>query len=129
MSAETFAFRFTPAYRLVGLAFGITPTTTEVRLRGGQLEIRFGPWRLHTPISNVASHARTGPYAVLKTIGPAHLSLADRGITLATNAEQGLCIAFHAPVGCIEPAHRLRHPAVTVTVADCDRLAAALSSA
>ncbi len=60
----------------------------------------------------------TGPYSFIKTAGPAHLSLADRGITCATNPERGLCIHFAEPVAGIDPWKRIRPPAVTVTVAD-----------
>jgi hypothetical protein len=127
MPIDTFPFRFTRAYRLAGLPFGITPATTEVRVQAGELAIRFGPWRLRTPLDNVRAHTLTGPFNVVKTAGPAHLSFADRGITLATNPDQGLCIQFHRPVGGIEPTHTLCHPSVTVTVADCRGLAKALS--
>ena len=41
--------------------------------------------------------------------------------------ERGLCIRFDRPVPGIEPLGLLRHPAVTVTVADCDGLAEALN--
>lgn len=83
---------------------------------------------MRTPVSNVASTIVNGPFGLLKTAGPAHLSLADRGLTFATNGERGLCITFDEPVPGIEPTHILRHPAVTVTVADCEGLAALLSS-
>jgi hypothetical protein len=65
----------------------------------------------------------TGPYSLIKTIGPAHLSFADRGLTFATNSERGLCIRFATPVRGLDPLGLVRHPAVTVTVADCDGLA------
>lgn len=91
------------------------------------LKARFGPWTLRTDLENVASAERTGPFGTLKTAGPAHLSFADRGLTFATNPDQGVCIRFHRPVGGIEPAGLLRHPGLTVTVADSDGLIAALA--
>jgi hypothetical protein len=123
-----FPFRFAATYRLPALLFGVTRATTGVWVDEGMLRIRFGPWRLQTPLTNVASTERTGPFALIKTIGPAHLSLADRGVTYATNNEHGLCIRFARPVAGIEPLGLLRHPAVTVTVADCAGLAKALKS-
>ena len=63
---------------------------------------------------------------MLKTIGPAHLSLADRGLTFATNRDEGVCIRFHEPVKGIDPLGVLRHPALTVTVDDVDALVASL---
>lgn len=118
-----FPFRFTPIYRAAGLPFGVTSVTAGVQVGSTQLRIRFGPWLVRTRLSNVVSTAITGPYALLKTAGPAHLSFADRGMTCATNSERGLCIRFAEPVRGLEPFGVLRHPAVTVTVEDCDGLA------
>ncbi len=122
-----FEFRFARPYLIVGLPFGVTPWTTSVEVEGGDLQVRFGLWSLRTPVANIAGTEVTGPYSVLKTVGPAHLSLADRGITFATNAERGLCVRLHEPVGGIDPLGRLRHPALTVTVADVEVLATALA--
>ena len=124
--ARSFSFRFAATYRLPALLFGVTPRTAEVCVDDTMLRIRFGPWRVRTPLSNVVSTTRTGPYSMIKTIGPAHLSFVDRGMTCATNSEQGLCIRFAKPVRGLDPLGLLRHPAVTVTVADCDNLAKTL---
>lgn len=123
----SFPFRFAAIYRLPALLFGVTSTTAGVWVDEAVLRIRFGPWRVQTPRSNVVATLHTGPYSLIKTIGPAHLSFADRGLTCATNSERGLCIRFARPVPGIEPLGLLRHPAVTVTVADCDGLAEALN--
>ncbi|MGH3874814.1 MAG: hypothetical protein ACRDSR_25475 [Pseudonocardiaceae bacterium] len=104
----------------------MTYWTAKVCVDDMTLYIRFGPWRVRTPLSNVMSTTRTGPFSLIKTIGPAHLSFADRGMTCATNGEQGLCIRFIKPVRGLDPLGLLRHPAVTVTVADCDSLARVL---
>ncbi|MGH3669336.1 MAG: hypothetical protein ACRDSH_01685 [Pseudonocardiaceae bacterium] len=122
-----FPFRFATAYRLPALLFGVTHRTAEVRIDGTTLRIRFGLWRVQTPLTNVVSTTRTGPYSLIKTMGPARLSLADKGLTCATNSEHGLCVRFAKPVRGLEPLGLLRHPAVTVTVADCESLAKALS--
>ena len=58
----------------------------------------------------------------VKTAGPAHLSLADRGLTFATNGDRGVCLIMREPVSGIDPFGLLRHPNLTVTVADCDGL-------
>ena len=91
-----------------------------------RLRVRFGPWRVETPLSNVTSARITGPYSFVKTAGSAHLSLADGGLTMATNGESGVCIEFRDRVAGIDPLGLIRHPALTVTVADCAGLAAAL---
>jgi len=90
---------------------------------------RYGFWRLETEVANIAGTEVTGPYRLLTTIGPARLSLADRGLTFASNRRRGLCVRFHRPVAGLEPTGRLRHRGLTVTVADVDALAGALASA
>ena len=127
MVPTLFSFRFTPGYQLAGLPFGVTPWTARVQVDARVLAIRFGWWRLRTPVTNIVGTVVTGPFGFLRTAGSARLSLADRGLTCATNGERGLCIRFGQPVRGIEPFGLLRHPAVTVTVADPERLAAFLA--
>jgi hypothetical protein len=122
----TFDFAFDPLHRAFALPFGVTPGNAQVVVEGGRLVARFGLWRVDTPVTNVAGTEATGPYSALKTIGPAHFSVADGGLTFATNTRRGLCIRFHEPVRGLAPTDRLRHPGLTVTVADVDGLAAAL---
>src|SRR5437763_5981849 len=123
----TFSFRFDAAYRAAALPFGVMPATASVTVDDGKLTVRFGLWRLRTPLANVTGTEVTGPYSFVKTAGPAHLSFSDRGVTFATNGERGLCIRFREPVRALDPTGRLRHPGATVTVDDVSGLAAALS--
>lgn len=122
--SEDYRFAFDRPSRVLLLALGVTPWTSWVRLDNGKLEIRFGPWRLVTPEANIAGVQVTGPYRWVKAIG-ARLSLADRGITFGTNARRGVCIRFHTPIPGLL-GHRIMHPAVTVTVAEPEALAARL---
>ncbi len=124
----TFEFAFDPEYRAAALAFGVTPGRTGVDLEDGRLVARYGFWRLETEVSNIEGTEVSGPYRLLSTIGPAHLSLADRGLTFASNRRRGLCMRFKEPVPGLEPTGRLRHPGLTVTVADVDGLARALAT-
>jgi hypothetical protein len=127
MSAEQrFPFRFATSYRLPALLFGVTPATAGVVVTDQELRVRFGPWRLRTPLANIASTEQTGGFGWLKTAGPAHLSLVDHGVTFATNGEQAVCVRFHEPVRALDPSGRLRHPGATVTVVDPTALEAAL---
>lgn len=128
-TGERLAFGFAAAYRFPALLFGITPRSAAVRVGADTFAVSFGPWHVRTTRDNIVRVEVTGPYGYLKTAGPAHLSLADRGLTLATNGDRGVCVAFHRPVRGIEPLGVLRHPAVTVTVADPDRLVRLLSPA
>ena len=123
---QRFAFRFEPRYRLLGLPFGVTPSTAAVELDDDGLRVRFGPWRLRTPLTNLAGVEVTGGFALLKTAGPPHLSFSDRGISFATNGDRAACVSFHDPVPGIEPTGRLRHPGATLTLADVDGFVAAV---
>jgi hypothetical protein len=125
-AAERFEFRFAPSYRRPARLFGVTPATAWVEVGPETLSARFGPWRLRTQLANVVGVAATGPYAFVKTAGPARLAVTDRGLTFATNGERGLRIDFYDPVPGIEPLGLLKHPELTVTVADVDGLASAL---
>jgi hypothetical protein len=126
--ASVFHFRFAPAYRAASAVFGVSPKSTFVRVDDQQLTARFGPWRVQTALANILDTQPTGPYAFVKAAGPARLSFADRGLTFATNGDRGLCIRFHEPVRGLEPSGLLRHPGLTVTVADVEGLAAALAA-
>jgi hypothetical protein len=128
MDTHRYEFRFDPTYRRLALPFGVRPSTAGVLVTDEQLDARFGPWRVRTPLANIAGTQQTGPYTLPRTAGPAHLSMSDRGITFATNGDAGLCIRFHEPVTGIDPFRLIRHPGLTVTVADLEGLARALET-
>jgi len=127
MGAVRFPFRFEPAYRRLARPFGVTPERAWVELREGQFEARFGRWRVCTPASNIAAADVTGPFSFLKTAGPARLAVTDRGLTFASNGQRGVRITFRSPVPGIDRSGRIRHPELTVTVLDIDRLMSALT--
>ena len=70
-----------------------------------------------------------GPYAFPKTAAPVRLVITNRGLAFATNGDRGVLISFSTPVRGLDPLGTLRHPELTVTVADVDRLAALLRAA
>ncbi len=124
-----YAFDFSAAYRGPALLFGITPRTAWVELDERTFGVRYGPWSLSTPVTNLADVVRTGGFAFVKTAGPPHLSFSDRGISFATNDGRGgpddkraLCVSFHTSVPGIDPTGRIKHPGATLTVADPDAL-------
>ncbi|MFP5346925.1 MAG: hypothetical protein ACLGIA_07855 [Actinomycetes bacterium] len=127
-TSVTFPFRFTRSYALAALPFGVTPMTTRLTLSRESLHVRFGPWQLTTPRSNIASTEIAGPYSFVKTAGPAHLSFSDHGVTFATNGDQGVCIVLTRPVHALNPFGPPLHPNLTVTVADPESLVQALAS-
>jgi hypothetical protein len=122
MTGERFDYSFAPGYRLTARVFGIRPATAWVDVSKERLEARFGPWRVSTPISNVVGAVVTGPYAFLKTAGPARLAITDRGLTFATNGSRGVLITFARPVQGLDLIGLVRHPELTVTVREPDRL-------
>jgi hypothetical protein len=125
---EHFAFCFARTYRVSARPFGINPKTAFVDVGDRELDAHFGPWRVSTALANITDVALTGPYAFLKTAGPARLAITDRGLTFATNGDRGVLISFRTPVRGLDPLGILRHPELTVTVAEVDRLAELLRS-
>lgn len=122
-----YPFLFTERYRRLSRFFGVTPERSGVEVGDGRLAARFGPWRVETALANVVAAKAAGPYAFWKTAGPARLGVTDRGLTFATNGDRGVCLTFREPVRGIEPFGLLRHPNLTLTVADVDGLVAALT--
>jgi hypothetical protein len=127
-TAARFSFAFDPAYARVARVLGVRPATSWVEVTDGRVRARFGPWTVDTERANVVATSVSGPYSIPKTIGPAHLSLRDRGLTFATNNRAGTCISFRDPVRGIDPFGLIRHPGLTVTVDDPERLADLLES-
>jgi polyketide cyclase/dehydrase/lipid transport protein len=121
-----FDFAFSPTYAAVARPFGITPATTSVEVGPRWLYVRYGPWKLLTPRANVAAAHVTGDFSFVKTAGPPHLSLSDRGVTMASNGDRALCLTFTEPVTAIDTTGVIRHPGATLAVADPEGLAAAL---
>ncbi|WP_203596802.1 hypothetical protein [Actinomadura bangladeshensis] len=116
-AAERFEFGFDRRMARPLSLLGVRPNTCHLTLGSSRLEVRFGPWTVRTTLDNVAGAEITGPYSAWKVIG-ARMSLADRGLTFGTSTEQGVCIRFHRPVRGLEPAGLLRHPGLTITLAD-----------
>jgi hypothetical protein len=121
-----FAFDYPIAAPLA--AVGVLPATAHVDVDDEWFAVRFGPWRLRTPVGNLGAAHLTGPYNAFRVLGT-HISFADRGVTFGTNTRQGLCVAFHEPVSAALPGGLLRHPAATVTVAEPERLRAQIARA
>ncbi|HEX3542355.1 MAG TPA: hypothetical protein VHT75_18120, partial [Acidimicrobiales bacterium] len=121
-----FPLSWDPVVGRAARLFGVTPDCAWVDINDGRLTARFGPWVTATDLANVASAEITGPYRWWKVAGPAHLSLRDLGLTYATTAAAGVCIRFRDPVRGIDPIGAIRHPSLTVTVADPEGLCDAL---
>jgi hypothetical protein len=126
--SERFEFAWADSYRRPARLFGITPTNAWVEVGDTELDARFGAWRVKTPLSNIDDVEVTGPYRFFKTAGPARLAITDRGLTFASNGQRGVRISFREPVRGLIRSGVLRHPELTVTVADVDGLARRLQN-
>jgi hypothetical protein len=129
VASQRFEFAFNPTYERVARLFGISPQTAWVELTGVYLHARYGRWMVQTPLYNIASVEVTGPYRFFKTAGPPRLGVTDAGLTFASNGDRGVLIEFRQKVPGIEPLGILRHPELTVTVAEPEDLAATLRAA
>ena len=116
---ERFGFRFEPVMQALALPFGVRPSNAWIEV-GDEVHIAFGPWHMRFPRADVADIEETKDYWLPKVAGPPHLSLADRGITFATNRQAGICIRLRRPHRGIDPLGVIRHPGATVTVDDLE---------
>ncbi|MFI6760315.1 hypothetical protein ACIBF5_14375 [Micromonospora sp. NPDC050417] len=126
-AAQQFGFAFARPFRLPLSLIGVRPDSARVTVDVAGLTVRYGPWRLYSPRVNIVGAERTGPYRWWRVLGP-HMSMVDRGASFGTTSAGGVCIRFRTPVPGLAPGGWLRHPAVTVTVDDPDRLVSALGS-
>ncbi|GAA3742964.1 hypothetical protein HDA32_003210 [Spinactinospora alkalitolerans] len=124
-SAQRFDFPVEPRFARPLALMGVRADRAHVEVTERELRVRFGPWRVRTPRSNVTGFQIGGPYRWWRVIGP-HLSLADGGLTLGTNTRRGVCLELRVPVRGMEPLGLVRHRGITVTVADPDALVRAL---
>jgi hypothetical protein len=121
--AGQFEMAFDPRFRLPLAALGVTPATAHVTITAEHLVACFGPWACRTTPSNVRAVHLTGPYRWYRAIGP-RLSLAGHGLTFGTSIVRGVCLLLREPVPGIDPLGLIRHPDLTLTVADPDGFAA-----
>lgn len=125
------AFPFAVDQRLRPLArlFLIHPETCTFIVDAERAVVVFGRWRLAVALTNVDTVSVTGPYRWWKVAGPPHISMKDRGATFATTGRAGVCLKLRYPVAAIDPFAFVRHPGITVTVDDPERVAAFVESA
>ncbi|MEO5987062.1 MAG: hypothetical protein ABIW50_01190 [Candidatus Limnocylindria bacterium] len=126
MSAEEiFALRLAGFWRWPLRLIGVRPGAAQVAITADErLVVRFGPFRLETPLANVSGYLITGPYRFWRAIGPRG-SGADRGFTFGTSTRGGVCLCFEDWV----PARYVRGgrmESLTVTVDDIAGLVHAL---
>jgi hypothetical protein len=119
----TFPFEVEYPFAHVGRLFAVRPEQACLEIEGEEVTARFGPWSVVTSIDNIEAAQVTGPYSPWKVVGPAHVSLADGGLTFATTTRQGLCLRFREAVTGALPLPLPRHGSLTVTVQEPERVA------
>lgn len=112
-----YPFAFQTRYRPTLSAIGVFSNTAWVDVDEDGIHARFGLISADIEYNNVSDVELSGPYSAIKAIG-ARISLADKGMTMGTTTTRGVCLKFKEPILGMDPTGRLRHPGLTVTVAD-----------
>jgi hypothetical protein len=111
-----------PRYRALLRLFGVRDANAWVDL-GDELHARFGWFEVRTPVGNCARWSIEGPWRALTALG-VRRSLRGGDLTFGGNPHGGVRIDFRAPVRFTF----FTIPALYVTVADLEGLAAALET-
>jgi hypothetical protein len=119
---HSYPFVMDPRWRPVLAGLRLHTARSGVHVDADTLTAQFGPWTVVTPLDNIADVQVTGLFRAWRALGP-RVSLVDRGLTFGTNTAMGVCISFHRPVRGIEPLGLVRHPSLTVAVAEPQVLA------
>ena len=121
MAAQRFPIRVGRRSRLFLGLFGVGANNAWVDLNG-ELDARFGFYRVRTPLSNIASWRIEGPWLWITAIG-VRTSLRHHDLTFGGSPHGGVRVNFREPVR-----FAFYHiPALYLTVDDLEGLAAALS--
>jgi hypothetical protein len=121
MPSRRFPIRVGRRSRPLLYLFGVRPGNAYVDL-DGELDARFGFYRVRTPISNIASWRIEGPWLWITAIG-VRTSLRHRDVTFGGSHRGGVRVNFKEPVRFLF----FGIPALYVTVEDLEGFAAALA--
>lgn len=121
MPVQRFPIRLGARSRPFLRLFGARDDNAYVELNG-ELDARFGRFRVRTPIANLASWRIEGPWLWVTAIG-VRTSVRHRDVTFGGNHAGGVRMDFREPVKF----GFLHIPALYVTVGDMEGLAAALT--
>ena len=124
--AEFFGYAVDRRLAPFWLPFGVRPSKDGVTITDdGTFRATYGFFKVETPLTNIDGAHVTRNYRWWTAAG-ARGSMVDDGLTFGTNNRAGVCVHFREPVP--SPLRRKGHSAITVTVADVERLADRLSS-
>jgi hypothetical protein len=122
MPARRFPIRLGPRSWPVLLLFGVRPQNAYVDLNG-ELDARFGLFRVRTPMDNIASWRIEGPWLWVTAIG-LRRSVRHGDVTFGGNHRGGVRIDFRQSVRW----SFLRVPTLYVTVDDLEGFAEELAA-
>jgi hypothetical protein len=122
MRRQRFPFALASGARPVLLLFGVREGNAYVDL-DGEVDARFGFFRLRTPLENVVSWRIEGPWRAITALG-VRRSIRHGDITFGGTSRGGVRLDFREPVrfGPFRP------PALYVTVEDMEGFGAALEA-
>ena len=127
MADRFFPYDFDLRFALIWRPLGAKPATDGVTIGKTNVIATYGRFRVETPLTNVDCAEKTGPYKWWRAVG-LRGSGVDSGITFGTTPRGGVCILFKDRIDQVLPTAKA-HAGLTVTVADCDGLVAALLAA
>ena len=119
-----FPYRFDSRWKPLFAALRVKRSDGVTITGDGRLVATYGFATVDTPLDNVDHTEISGPHRWCTAVG-LRLSFSDDGLTMGTNRDRGLCIAFREPVPKVIGFRD--HSALWVSVADPDALAAALA--
>jgi hypothetical protein len=122
MTGRRFPIRIGRRSRPLLYLFGVRDGNAYVDLNG-ELDARFGFFRVTTPVANIASWKIEGPWLWITAIG-VRTSLRHRDVTFGGSHRGGVRIDFRERVRF----GFLRIPALYATVEDLEGLGAALAA-
>jgi hypothetical protein len=122
MAHRRFPIRIGRRSRPLLRLFGVRDGNAYVDL-DGELDARFGFFRVSTPMSNIASWRIEGPWLWITAIG-VRTSIRHRDVTFGGSPRGGVRVDFKERVRF----GFLRIPALYVTVEDLEGIAAALAA-
>ena len=125
VTGEFSLYRFDDWFTGIRWPLGARKGRDGVTITADHLVAMYGRFRVKTPLSNLAGGHITGRYRWYTAVG-VRLSFSDSGLTFGTNHDRRECVHFHELVAKVigfKP-----HAALTVTVADCEGLVAAIGA-
>jgi hypothetical protein len=123
LEPERYPLRFTPNSRALLAPLGVVEPLAYAKLGEDELSVRFGAYTFKTPLSNIVAIEQSGPYKWWRALG-VRMSLKDRGLTLGSATDRGVCLRFGEPAP--GPLPGIRHPGLTIMPAEPEKFINAL---